>query len=521
MPSNRKIYWAFFILLGLSFVIRGFIAGFIELGNDEVYYWTYAKFPALSHFDHPPMVGLMIQLFTLNLTFDSEFFVRLAAVVLGTLSTGLMFLIGRLIKNPLTGLYAALLFTASFYGFVLSGTFILPDTPQVFFWLLTLYLLLKSLPDRDLMPKSRLMLVLAGATAGLALLSKYHSVFLLTGVLFYMLFYQGKWFRAKETYMAFLVVLMLCIPIFHWNFSNDFISFTYHENRVTITESGLQPQYFLTEIAGEFFYNNPVNVLIIIFAMVALIGRKQFIQADCMRIILWISVPLVLVFLSFSLFRSTLPHWTGPGYLGFILIAAAYLSEPRHPHSRIHLVPWPLAISLAFLMLVVITAIGQIKYGWVPLSKWKIEDVSNGLTGWNQLGKKFATLAKVDVEQSRMASRSPILSFRWFPAANFDYYVGRKINKPVYALGSLERIHKYYWINHIRGNLPQGSDAYYIALSDDYQDPIGLYGELFDAILPADTLYITRGNDTIRKAFIYRLVNLKKEMIFSSLNPAK
>lgn len=133
MPSNRKIYLAFFILLGASVLIRGIIAGFIELGNDEVYYWTYAKFPALSHFDHPPMVGLVIQLFTLNLTFDSEFFIRLAALVFGTLSTGLMFLIGRQIKNPLTGLYAALLFTASLYGFILSGTFILPDTPQVFF----------------------------------------------------------------------------------------------------------------------------------------------------------------------------------------------------------------------------------------------------------------------------------------------------------------------------------------------------------------------------------------------------
>ena len=36
------------------------------------------------------------------------------------------------------------------------------------------------------------------------------------------------------------------------------------------------------------------------------------------------------------------------------------------------------------------------------------------------------------------------------------------------ALGTLERIHKYHWINKIRGNLEQGTNAYYIALSDDY-----------------------------------------------------
>jgi 4-amino-4-deoxy-L-arabinose transferase-like glycosyltransferase len=197
MPSNRKIYLAFFILLAISALIRGFIAGFIELGNDEVYYLTYAKFPSLSHFDHPPMVGLVIQLFTLNLTFDSEFFLRLASVVFGTLSTGLMFLIGRHIKNPLTGLYAALLFTASFYGFILSGTFILPDTPQVFFWLLTLLLLVKVLPDRELISVNRKLLLLAGVAAGLAFLSKYHSLFLVIGVFVYMLFYNRRWFSAK------------------------------------------------------------------------------------------------------------------------------------------------------------------------------------------------------------------------------------------------------------------------------------------------------------------------------------
>jgi 4-amino-4-deoxy-L-arabinose transferase-like glycosyltransferase len=514
MPSNRKINIAFFILLALSVLIRGFIAGFIELGNDEVYYWTYARFPALSHFDHPPMVGLVIQLFTLNLTFDSEFFVRLAAVVLGTLSTGLMFLIGRQIKNPLTGLYAALLFTASFYGFILSGTFILPDAPQVFFWLLTLYLLVRSLPDRTRLPKSRRLLLLAGVTAGMAMLSKYHSVFLLTGVFFYMLSYNRRWFRAKESYAALLFFLILCVPIALWNFRNDFISFTFHENRISITDSGLKPQYFLTDIAGQFFYNNPVNVLIILTALVALIRGREFIHADYKRILLWISVPLVLVFMSFSLFRSTLPHWTGPGYLGFILIAAAFLSEPTRDDTRIRLFPWPIVLSLSFLGLVIITAVPQIRYGWVPLSKWKMNDVSHDLAGWKQLGKKFAPLARWDEEHARMAKGSPILTFRWFPAANFDYYVGKDISKPVYAIGTLERIHKYYWINRIRGNLKRGSDAYYIALSDDYEDPAALYGALYDTILPADTLHLTRGHDTVRKAFIYRMHGLIKEMEF-------
>ncbi len=521
MPSNRKIYWALFILLAASALLRGFIAGFIELGNDEVYYWTYAKFPALSHFDHPPMVGLVIQFFTLNLYLDSEFFLRLASVVLGTLSTGMMFLIGRHIKNALTGLYAALLFTASFYGFILSGTFILPDTPQVFFWLVTLYFFLKSLPDRDQTNESRNFLFYAGAAAGLALLSKYHSVFLIAGAFMYLLLYNRKWFRAKETYIAFFVFMLLSLPIVFWNTDNDFISFTFHENRVGITRSGLQPQYFLTEIAGEFFYNNPVNVVIIILALAAIIRRKQFLEVSYRRILLWTSIPLVAVFLSFSLFRSTLPHWTGPGYLGFILIAAAWLAEPGQKGSSLRLIPWPVVLSLAFLLTIAITAIGQIRFGWIPLKKWKVDDVSLDMVGWKQLGEKFSTMVKWDEEHFLIDKSSPILTFRWFPAANFDYYLGRKINKPVYAIGELERIHKYYWINQERGNLKKGSDAYYIALSDDYEDPVALYGKFYEMILPSDTLVVTRGRDTVRKAFIFRLVDLKQDMVFVRDKSAK
>ena len=109
---NRILFW----LLVVSTVVRGIIAATIEFGNDEVYYWTYALYPDWSHYDHPPMVGYMIQLFSLNLLFDSEFFIRLASVVFMTAETYILFRIGKEIKNARIGLFAALLYTASIYG---------------------------------------------------------------------------------------------------------------------------------------------------------------------------------------------------------------------------------------------------------------------------------------------------------------------------------------------------------------------------------------------------------------------
>jgi hypothetical protein len=513
MPSNRKIYWTLGILLFLSAAARVFIAGFIELGNDEVYYWTYARFPDLSHFDHPPMVGWVIQLFTLNLFFDKEIFLRLAAVVLGTLSTFVIFLIGKQIKNPITGLYAALLYTTSFYGFILSGTFILPDAPQVLFWLMTMYFLLCSLPDKDLTKRSRNMLFFAGFTAGLALLSKYHSIFLMLGAFLYILFNNRKWFRARETYWAFLTFILMFFPVIFWNASNDFITLKFHGNRIGVSESGFQPIYFLTEVIGQFFYNNPVNVIIILFTFIALIRKKNIIEKSYQRLILWISIPMVLVFLSFSLFRSTLPHWTGPAYLGFIILAAAFLSGVKEHEKKRYLFPWPVVLSLIFMVTVVTISISQVRTGWIPLKRLKVDDVSTDLYGWKQLGEKFAPLAAWDESHSLVEKGSPIVTFRWFPAANFDYYVARPMNKKVYCFGELERIHKYFWINKERGDLRKGSDAWYIALSDDYEDPVALYGKDYEFIMPADTLPIIRGRDTIRKAYIYRLIERKENLI--------
>jgi hypothetical protein len=95
--------------------------------------------------------------------------------------------------------------------------------------------------------------------------------------------------------------------------------------------------------------------------------------------------------------------------------------------------------------------------------------------------------------------------------------VATPINKKVYALGTLTRIHKYYWIDKERGNIPKGSSAYYLAFSDDFQYPDDLFGKLFDTIHPPDTIPIYRGKELVRNVYVYRLYGLKREIRFNKL----
>ena len=190
-------------LLVISVLVRGFLAAFIEFGNDEVYYWTYAMYPDWSHFDHPGMVGWIMQIFSLNLLFHSEFALRLSSIIFMTLDTFIIYKIGCLVKNKLAGFYAALLYTASFYCFVITGVFIMPDTPLMLFTLRAIGCFLSAF--RGEAEKSVKHYVLAGLFTGLALLSKYSAGFIWVGVGLYILLYDRKQLKNKYLYLSILI----------------------------------------------------------------------------------------------------------------------------------------------------------------------------------------------------------------------------------------------------------------------------------------------------------------------------
>ncbi|MFC1734124.1 ArnT family glycosyltransferase [candidate division KSB1 bacterium] len=514
MVSDKKILRALYSLIILSALVRGFVAAFIELGNDEVYYWTYALFPDTSHFDHPPMVGWMIQLFTWNLTFDNEFFIRLASIVLGTVNTYLMFYLGKTIKDSLAGFYAALLYTTSIYCTVIAGTFILPDAPQVLFWLSGMIMLVKVLRPGHIEKK---WMLLAGLFIGLAMISKYHAILLWACTLAYITFFNKKWFTYWQLYGALLISFLVFLPVLIWNYQNEFISFTFQGDRVDIFKSGLNMDYFRREIFGQFLYNNPVNFVLIIISIIALIRGQQFIQKEYSKFLLMISLPIILLFLLFSLFRSTLPHWSGPAYLALLIITASHLSyKSQKKLSHKILIPRPIMLSLVFISILIILGFGQINYGWIHLKGNRIKDVTIEMYGWESIGTAFKEIYKKDMAMGIIDSNTVIISHRWFPAAHIDYYIAYPLQINVFGLGDLERIHKYAWINEKRGGLKVNQDAYFITTRFDYANPLSKYPYLFDSIIPTDTIEVIRGGEKINEAYIYLLKGLK---IFPTVLP--
>ena len=430
-------------------MIRLIIAYILELGNDEVYYWTYALHLQSNYFDHPPMVGLLIRLSTLNLLINTSLFVRLGAIIASAIGTLLIYKIGTFINNERTGFYASLLYTSSLYCSIIAGTFILPDSPQIVFWLWSLLLLFKIKYAIEQRRNTVVLWCWFGLASGLCMMSKVHGIFLWVAIGLYASLIDRKWFLQGGMYVAVFISLIAISPIVIWNVQNDFITYTFHGDRVSIN-SGFDIISLFREVGGSIFYNNPINFFLIWISIFG-IWNKCRSRSD-MQLLLLAGLPLILILIGVSMFRTTFPHWSGPGYTALILLSAVYLDAKQNvDFSRI---PALIKSSLVFISLIVVAGIGVIKYYPGTLSTATDNDLGSGdftldMYGWKKIGEQTDSLFKSDVKNQLMPSNARILVSKWFPAAHIDFYVASKTGRSTYAVGELFDLHHYHWLNEI------------------------------------------------------------------------
>lgn len=527
---DRYLTW----LLIISVLVRGFLAAFIEFGNDEVYYWTYAMYPDWSHFDHPGMVGWLMQIFSLNLLFHSEFALRLSSIIFMTLDTYIIYKIGCLVKNRLAGFYAALLYTASFYCFVITGIFIMPDTPLMLFTLLAIWCFLSSFRPTggsgeissnitgDFSTTLRSarndgLLVLGGLFTGLALLSKYSAGFIWAGVGLYILFYDRKQLKNKYLYLSVLISAICMLPLLLWNMQNDFISFTFHGDRVSLFGK-LQPLDFLAEIAGELGYNNPINYVLIIIALVAFWRGKKYLDETSGRLLLCFALPFIGLFWFFSLTRPILPHWSAPAFTLLLLFPASYFADKQSVNKDGIKLPKSIIATLSLLVFVLVFGTLEIKTGFIPLrfgeransvQHYGKGDFTTTIYGWRSIKDDFQKIREKKIFEGEMKESDGMVGLQWFPMANFDYYVANPLGINLFGLRDIDKIHKYYWINECRGGLQKGNDYWFLNESSDYYAPERYLEHKFDDIVPCDTIVVDRCGTPAKYVFVYMCKGLK------------
>ncbi len=496
----RKIPSSVWIIIFVLTIIKIVLALVVPLSNDEVYYHTYALYPAISHFDHPPMVGWIIQLFTFNMQWHNDFYMRLGPIVFSIFNSIIIYHFIHRISTQKAAVLSVFLYNSSFYNSVVSGFFIMPDTGLMTFWLLALNSFHISLVNLDVSKKEKQHLLLAGFFTGLAILSKYQAAFLWFSAFVFILRYRRQWLKESSFYLSGIITLLFLTPIILWNFQNDFVSFTFHGQRANFFHQGFNYLYFARELFGQMIYTNIAVYILIIWSLIYY-KRNFKLRTLSDRFFVYFGMPSILVFLSISLFKSTLPHWSGPGFSTLILLTSILLANSEN--CKIGFFKRSVFFSGFNYLISVVIILLQLNFNIIPLGY--SNDPTSDITGWDELGSKFSIQRQKHIEEGKISENHRFVSDRWFPASHYDYYLAEPNNIPLICTGDITQSHKYLWINKERGGIPLGSDAYYITTEPENRYAQILYGNYFMTISKPDTLIIHRNNQPFVSYYLYIL----------------
>lgn len=387
---------ALLLIASAAVLLRLPPAALIHLTEDEAYYRLWAQHLQLGYYDHPPMIAWWIAAGSAWLG-DNPLGVRL----LPTLATGVTtWLAGdlamRLGLSPRTAIRSAILYNATL-TVALGGLLAVPDAPNSFFWIATLWTLALIREGR-----SSGWWVAAGFAAGLACLSKYSALFLAPGVVLWL---AADPARRKElarpyAWIAAAVALAVFAANVAWNASHGWVTFAKQFGRAGAT--GLHLNYLPEFLLTQFFLLNPA---------VSLLAGRQVVKdiADPHRGAspTWLLTATTLPFFGYLLLHSlharVQGHWPVPVFAPLAICAAAAYESTAGKRF----VAWGVRIAAAFAFAV--SAVVLIHLARPKIGSIGVGDPAQPVVGWRDFARA--------VEQQRRADGAG-----WVGVLNYGLY---------------------------------------------------------------------------------------------------
>lgn len=311
MPMQLKL------LLLAVLIINGIFNSQFQLHYDETYYWVWSKHPALSYFDHPPMIAYMMYLSS-KLGY-SEFFVRLPALITGMVMLITMYALSYRMFGQKVAVIATYLGISwpLLQGVLLIST---PDSPLIMFWALTLYAFYIGVFENKLY-----YIYLSGVLFGLTFLSKYTAVLLIPGFFLFLVFSPNyrKMLLNKHLYLAFILSLIVASPVFIWNYENHWISFVYQITHGYDHAKNLRFDSLSDFITGQFGVAGPFMSIAMLYYFVK--NLKEIIHDDKLAFLFWTFIFIIIFFAHSSCYGYSGANWTMPGFISAFILLAYYL----------------------------------------------------------------------------------------------------------------------------------------------------------------------------------------------------
>jgi membrane-associated phospholipid phosphatase len=503
--TRRRNLW---ILVGAAAVFHLVVAVSFELTSDEANGWMYARFPAASYFDHPPLWGVLIWLSTFGGSLASALAIRLPAIALSAATTLLIHRWVRETLGPRAAWHSALLFNLSFL-FTGVGAIHLPDSGLFFFWLLTLYCLTRALQSGETGTRERAWMLLAGLPLGFAMLSKYHGLLLAPCVFAFLATdpVRRRWLARPEPWISFGLACVLFLPVIAWNAENDWVSFRFQGGRLANSDADPGPVRLLVNLAAPALYLNPYVFVLTVAGAVAAFRRRPGFDRFPIRLLLFASLPVIAFFAVGSILNeSSLPHWPGVGYLGLVPLAGAFLE------SRVgnRFLPLGARASIAAVALLVGFAAVQIHFGPFDPDRGRRDapafvehgrrDATTEMIGWGGLDRRLAEI--VGAERDAL-----LFADRWHTAARLDFYAAAPLGLRVACLSELGQERALAFMRP--EGLVAGASGWFVVPSNRFKGETP-FADRFDRVDEPVALDVERGGRVAKRFYVYRCHRLRE-----------
>lgn len=395
---------SFKLVLLATLVAKLTLAWILPMSGDEAYFIVWAKHPDFGFYDHPPMVGWMLQL--LLYFGSSEVLLRLPAILLSTV-IGLG--IYRLLKphDETRAALVAMLFLASPLNVL--NVLVTTDTPLILFAFLSAASLYKALQQ-----ESFAWYVLSGAFFGMAFLSKYFAVLLGLGYLAYFIFSARSKQKTLGLALLFLAALPFALLNLYWNYTHcwDNILFNFYTRHDGEQFSPGKVAIFL----GTQLYLMTPPVVYYLFKHRA--GWRRKIRRDDFRLFACAFLLPMAVFALLSLKKVVGLHWVLAFYPFLYLLLPHLLSRVELGKS-LNFMVWFSAAHLAAIIVI----------ASLPMETWRNTKLYDGIVF---MFKNDEIVEKVRPYEEQ---RFLLASDGYTPAAIISYHYGK--NFFVFGEGSL------------------------------------------------------------------------------------
>jgi 4-amino-4-deoxy-L-arabinose transferase-like glycosyltransferase len=516
------------IILLVGFLVRLFIAIWLNPGFDEAYYYLYTLHPDWSYFDHPPLVAwttgigvwltgqvsqFTIRIGTLFLYTGSLIFLYLSALRLYTLQIAI---------NTLAIASAIPIFQIAF------GILATPDTPLLFFWSISLWLATQEFFDyRDYRPSFRLTLICL--TVGLACLGKYHGFILGLGLIGFCLF--GTNYRRALTSKWFLfgipLFLLAISPLLAWNIQHDWASFQFQSGRAVPSIKYQIDRVFGT-LSIEILYLFPTFGIPLLWATIratvqqlrnikqtqytSLASSKNQWDFEKRSLILWLSLPLIIGFTFISGYQQILPAWKMPGYWSATILLAERVSIVRRNSSVRIPYRWFFGSLFAIILLLSIglshVALGTFQspsksavFGLLPIET----DTSTQIFDIQQLRQGLVTDSKLNLA---LKQADFVFTNRYYLGGQIGMAIEPIFHKPLTCLDYDPRGFGFWakpkqWLG--KNAIYVGSKTFKVDL-----EAKELYVNYFEKLTKIGEIPILRGGEIVQTFSVYQAQNMLK-----------